>query len=168
MYDGQYRLVAESEIMAAKCLDEKLHIRNKSFIHSVRGPVANDQMPNTKLVSSLLGVISIQNMAKHHLHVLWWQWHFQISHQGGLVTRSQPRYFLTADTITFITHCDYSYHTPLGWGEGCMVLTLITSFNEKETYNKLKLTLTLLFIHPNRTLLWEGIMEDNKYLPWKE
>ena len=44
-----------------------------------------------------------------------------------------------------------------------MVFTLITSSNEKETYNKLNLSLILLFIHPNRTLLWEGIMEDNKY-----
>ena len=26
MYDGQYRFVAKSEIMAAKCIDEKLYI----------------------------------------------------------------------------------------------------------------------------------------------
>ena len=44
MYDGQYRLVAKSEIMAAKCLDEKKYISEikvRPAVHSMRGAVAS-------------------------------------------------------------------------------------------------------------------------------
>ena len=43
MYDGHYRFKAESEIMAAKCIDEKLlsEIKSTTCRRSVRGVVAN-------------------------------------------------------------------------------------------------------------------------------
>ena len=46
MHDGQYRLVARSEIMAAKCLALRWKIISETkvwpAVHSVRGTVAND------------------------------------------------------------------------------------------------------------------------------
>ena len=43
MHERQYRLVPESEILAAKCLGENFlsEIKVRPVIHSVRGPVAN-------------------------------------------------------------------------------------------------------------------------------
>ena len=44
IYDGQYRLVAESEIMVAKSAKQKNYLSEmkvRPVMHSVRGPVAN-------------------------------------------------------------------------------------------------------------------------------